>query len=445
MVAPRRGAKARYLALVALVPCLSCLQTDLIPLPDWLLPRVGVCSDIVYLLELPVIMSAQSFVDLDGDGTQELIASGEEYLAISTLAADDGYYASQIWTFVGASMGAPAAGDVNGDGASDVLVPIRVGSETSLWWTLQGDDGGFSEPSRVDLEIDDTIVTGDLNGDGRHDVLWVDGNAGTLNWVLAADDAQGQPSFNAVVVGPVVCDSAAQPSDCDNISLLVAQLDADPEPELLVGDANPGADALSRIDFEAGSVLETSTVATAQGLAARALLADVDGDGIDDLITWFAAPNQRTDEIAVLLADAPGSYGAPSVLEVGDTDLVREVTLRKVVATDVDGDGTLDLWLDGQWIEGDGQGGFEFVGHIDHGDAFIEAVSAARGPCSFESFAVGDWNQDGRTDVAGCDWLVDGVYTSTYASYGFVGGGWWTYVTYVDYDPYPALASGCAE
>ena len=85
---------------------------------------------------------------------------------------------------------AVAIGDVNGDGRNDVVVATAYANDTendySLFVYLQDTNGSLGLPYKVKyatLAFDVTVTLGDLNGDGRQDIIV--GTMGGLNLLIA--------------------------------------------------------------------------------------------------------------------------------------------------------------------------------------------------------------------------------------------------------------------
>lgn len=129
-------------------------------------------------------------VDLDLDGTPDLIAgmigsdlAGSDFGAARVYSGSDG---SVLFTALGSSAGSEFGSavalntDMNGDGSPDVIVGARLddgalGSEVGSATVLSGIDGStilrFEGPESGSQFGDTAAATGDLDGDGRSDLV----------------------------------------------------------------------------------------------------------------------------------------------------------------------------------------------------------------------------------------------------------------------------------
>lgn len=122
--------------------------------------------------------------DVNGDGYADVLIAdpyrnsfaGEVYLY---LGSPSGLAASPIWTYAGAGTSQAGnyldtAGDVNGDGYSDIVISSST-SGTGAWLFLGGPSGPSTTPTLSLSGRSDAVGAFDANGDGFSDLL-VGGN-----------------------------------------------------------------------------------------------------------------------------------------------------------------------------------------------------------------------------------------------------------------------------
>jgi Ca2+-binding RTX toxin-like protein len=264
--------------------------------------------------------------DFNGDGLSDVLWRNDGGLFTDWLGRSDGSFtgnSDQFLIRVDPSWHVADSGDFNGDGRVDLLW-INDGGLVTDW--LGQHDGGFLGNSDAFLTQVSTGMhvagTADFNGDGLTDILWKDDNGTVVDWL-----AQANGSFLA----------------------------------------NPNS--------------QTHVDASWHILAAG----DFNGDGLGDVL-WRNDGGLFTD----WLGQRDGSFAGNS-----DQFLIRvDPSWHVAESGDFNGDGRTDLlWInDGglvtDWL-GQHDGGF-----VGNSDAFLTRVST-----SMHVAATGDFNGDGLTDI----------------------------------------------
>ena len=118
--------------------------------------------------------------DLNGDGNLDMVVANvgfETDWSVSVLLGKgDGTFADKVDYETGEGPSAVTLGDLNGDGKLDIVMPNTFGSPGTVTVLLGEGDGTFAD--KVDYETGDSpnaVALGDLNGDGRVDIV-------TSNW-----------------------------------------------------------------------------------------------------------------------------------------------------------------------------------------------------------------------------------------------------------------------
>ena len=289
---------------------------------------------------------------------------------------------------------AVAIGDVNGDGRNDVVMTTSfyfdAENDYKLLVLLQGADGTL-EPavkhptSGTYTASPDTVAIGDLNNDGRNDILV--GNSG-LGIEVFLQDAAGNltPGVSYATV--------------DSNKVRIADLNGDGLQDVV--GIGSGTDTVSVLYQNLDGTLETPVVSSVtHGGFDDLEVGDVNDDGRPDVIVmsgqlWL--PN-----LGILLQDQAGGLSVPAYYSIADQVLTHGVGIG-----DVNGDGRADVV-----VSSDGNRPSSAIG------VFLQNASGLLDPAiSYVSYdipepvEVADVNSDGRQDIVVLHggWNSLGVY-----------------------------------
>ena len=334
-------------------------------------------SPIALFEELGDEPGSVAFGDVDGDGALDIVTTNQVSRDVSVLLGDGsgGFSAAVGSPFaVGSSPESVALGDVDGDGLLDVVTANRNSDNVSV---LLGDGGGgFTAAAGSPFAVGDgpvSVALGDVDGDAALDVVTANRRSDDVS-VLLGDGSGG---FSAATGSPFAVGSSPES---------VALGDVDGDGLLDVVTANQNSDDLSVLLGDGGGGFTAATGSPfAVGNGPRSIsLGDVDGDGALDGVT----ANSNSDDVSVLLGDGNGGFTAAAGNPFAVGDFPQSVALG-----DVDGDDALDVVTanresnDISVLLGDGGGGF---------------TAAAGSPFAVGdlplSIALGDIDSDGALD-----------------------------------------------
>jgi hypothetical protein len=314
--------------------------------------------------------------DLDGDGFPEIIASGNQVAELSAFSLfanrGDGTFALErlIATRFGEKL--EDAGDFDRDGRPDLLASdywsngIVIHRNTGA---LQFDGGTLYGTA---THGGPSLVT-DYDGDGVSDVISLSfGSGNPVRVHLFHGNGDG------TLAPKTTYETQLANGNSPSMRTIGGAL------EILVGE-HSGHLAIFRY---AGGMLSTSTLPTGPGFDLSSRFADVNGDGVADIIDTDDSESGPEEPIFITLGKADGTFGERKRLaRPRMTSLPLEIRVN-----DLDGDGRADLVVSDfratslHVYRGDGAGGFAEGAAVDVG-----------GPVN--AFEVADVNGDGRPDL----------------------------------------------
>src|SRR6266851_4517186 len=275
--------------------------------------------------------------DLNGDGKSDLAVANE--CQTNTPPCTGANFLADSGVFLASS-----AADFNGDGKPDIVLADEIGAVDVL---LNGANGNFKPPASYSSGggFPSSVTVGDFNGDGKIDLAVANGNC-----VQPSPSDQSICATGSVGVllgnGDGTFQAAVRYSSVDDYSIAVA-----------TGDFNGDG----KLDLAVGNV-------NCEDVNGRCLI---------------------SGSISVLLGNGDGTFGAAVTYSSGNDAWPPLQGSNSIAASDLNGDGRLDLVLSGRDVLlGNGDGSFQAA--QSYNPTGVQAHSEV----------VADFNGDGKPDLA---------------------------------------------
>ncbi|MFD8141885.1 FG-GAP-like repeat-containing protein [Streptomyces sp. NPDC059708] len=335
--------------------------------------------------------SAVAIGDLNEDGKPDLVtAIRTEGLGVFLGSGSGGFGAVTKYAAPRTSssifIGSAVIRDVNGDGHKDVVSQDARGNVALVW--LGDGTGALAAGTAVQLNptpgCDTTgdnpclvrfptdVAVGDFDEDGKQDLVTSNTNTNNATVVLG----NGDGTFGAATRFALGAGSGPQ-------GIAAADLNGDGHQDLVTSNNTSGTLSVLLGDGH-GGFAAPSSVSAGVALPSKLKLADVNEDGKQDAV--LVAPG-TPGNIAVLLGDGSGGFGAASLLSAGSN-------LTSASVADMNGDGHVDLVASSAGsnevvvLEGNGAGAFA-----------APLAFGLNGGLNPQAVAVADLDGDGRPDV----------------------------------------------
>jgi hypothetical protein len=286
--------------------------------------------------------------DINGDGNPDFVISTQmDDSATIFLGNGDGtfrgvrdYLPLSISAGISTNIPAPATvgfGDFNGDGKMDMAVVDSANNAVTIY--LNNGDGTFKESANYSTGASgSTIGVGDLNGDGKPDLVVGLNSACGGNTGFGVLLGNGDGTFK-----PVVAYANSTSGGCVS-TLALADVNGDGRLDVIANSENSATNASFWVSlgngdgtFQQGIPMATPALCPGGSGAGAAylLVRDVNGDGKPDVV-GACDISQHQIYFSVLLGNGNGTFGAPTQVNVGSTPI-------GFAAGDFNGDGKIDL------------------------------------------------------------------------------------------------------
>jgi hypothetical protein len=307
-----------------------------------------------------------------------------------------------------------ALADLNGDGYPDIVVAAVYSGISVL---MGNGDGTFQAPvlypTSLNASAAVSLAIGDVNGDGRLDLVVVSGyisspdSGASVNVILGNGDGTFQAPNEFF-------SSAGNGAN----SVLIKDVNGDGHPDLILADGcqSPNCSlgsngGVSVLLGNGDGTFQAEVIYDSGGVQAQSIaLVDMNGDGYPDLIVANLCENGRNCDLNGLTGT--GGPGGVSVLQGnGDGTFQSAVSYysggydaNPIAIGDVNGDGLPDVIVANNCESGSdcahkvGPGGVSVL--FGNGDGTLQAaVSYSSGGYGTSSLAIADLNGDGYPDV----------------------------------------------
>jgi hypothetical protein len=318
--------------------------------------------------------------DFNGDGFADVVAlsavpgSANLKVYLSTAA---GAYAAPTLTPDGNNPLYLASADLNGDGFMDVVSASYDDGTLNVFFNDKASPGTFNSPLVLNSPGASQLAIADMNGDGMPDLISADFNVSLFvqssPGTFAAPVSLYPGGANWVAVGDLNGDGAPDVALTDPVGVKVLM----------------HTGAASATTYAAPAAVFTSSVNLNVSGANIIAIADLNGDGLNDLVITDPGPTNGSGGTVNILLQNPASHG--SFLTPVSYPLTTQDLPQSIIVADLQGSGKLDIVIGGR------QSVIVLLHDPANAGKFLAAtVYAAAGA---NEIAVADINGDGKPDI----------------------------------------------
>ncbi len=342
--------------------------------------------------ELTTLSAPASYLaatDLNHDGVPDLVVPSSDVNAITVLTGlGNGAFQTPAYYVTGNAPGSIAFMPL--DDGSTVLATLDSNTD-AMWLTEVSPEGVVGAPvMNFVVGGGQDIAAADLNGDGQPDAV-IAGGSSDIVVSLSKDGAFSAPAGYSA-------NGASQ-------AVAIGDLNNDQKPDVIAAGGATVSTLLGNGNGTLKPAVSTSVNEVSKGSETIAV-ADFNRDGKLD------AAVAETSDVALLLGNGDGTFRSPALLPVGG------LMALSVDTGDFNGDGYPDLAVlaaapySGQFFpaslyvfRGKGNGTFQNASVVP-----LQTYGGDHG-----GVVIGDWNGDGKTDIAAVSngygknitWVVD--------------------------------------
>lgn len=334
-------------------------------------------------------LGSVAFADIDNDSDPDLLLIGHSPYTSTLIAklytnnGTGGYTELNHQVLTGVKNGAITFIDVDNDGDQDLLATglNALNKGSSKLYTNNG-DGTFIDTSAPFIDLSySAIAFADVDNDGDEDVL-VTGTSNFNEGITALYLNDGAGVFERVSNTPFI--------QVKRGSIGFSDIDNDGDMDLFVTGQNDSGQTLARMYSNNGAGIFTEIPGTSfiAILAGAIAFADIDNDGDEDLFITGNNANQPLSRLYI-------NNGTGTFTVSGET--FANVYSSSVGFSDIDNDGDPDLLLFGNYAPGQTNNITKL--YRNNGGTFSEITGTPFQNLSTGSISFADVDGDGDEDV----------------------------------------------
>ena len=350
--------------------------------------------------------------DLDGDGRPDLAVAHQYGVAVfrnSGTGSVAGIFSPKIDLPVGQATFDLHAADFDGDGQLDLMAVNYSESTVSIFRNIST-NGVIAFAPKIDFAVSagpHNSTVGDIDGDGKLDLIvtgWSQGKICILRNVSGPEGINFAPAVEFATL--------AEPHGVG-----VQDLDGDGKPDVVVAShitSSPGTIIFRNVSTP--GVINSASLQAVGTLPANGTFVtfgDFDGDGKPDIVTcsWFSSSVTIYQNLYQSGGLTNTSFGTPVTLPAAGRT-------KRIAATDLDGDGRVDLAFASELS--DAVGIYRNIGGTNaiNSSWFAPRLDLASG-WNGDGISIGDIDLNGMPDIAFVSqynnevWIYRGVVLTT--------------------------------
>ncbi len=277
--------------------------------------------------------------DFNGDGKLDVALTNTRIgMVVIFLGNGDGTFTQGYSYATGENPIEISATDVDGDGNVDLVIGINSGGVFApgteapglTQFLLGKGDGTFASFRYYPSGGGSGTVSADFNGDGHTDLLAI-GTAGNLQLSIGNSDGTFQPPVTAATVSNLGV----------QVQLLSGDLNGDGKQDVVAIAQSSGLGSLVSLIGNGNGTFQTPSAlqqVPKNNAVIQAVLGDFNGDGKPDL-AMIAVTSSNNGVLYLYAGNGDGTFAAPTTLDTYATNIVS----NQVQAIDLNRDGKLDL------------------------------------------------------------------------------------------------------